>query len=138
MRGTSSRGQASPNSVRIAYAVGGLLFGAAWALGRGDPWWEHLVRVTVLLLAVVPPAQLLRRRQARRGGARPGRQVPIGRLVLAKLVLLAVALAAGALLGRYLADPDLPVAAGITLVVAFGGPRYHRRQTERARVASGE
>lgn len=69
--GTSSRGQASPNSVRIAYAVGGLLFGAAWALGRGDPWWEHLVRATVLLLAVVPPAQLLRRRQAGAGARGP-------------------------------------------------------------------
>lgn len=90
------------------------------------------MRVTALVLVVPPVAHTLRRRRERRAGATPAHRVPIGRLVLAKLALVAVALAAGALLGRYLAHPDLPIAAAIALVVAFGGPVYHRRQVRRA------
>ena len=112
-------------SVRLWYLVAGLFMGAAWAWNRGTPLWEHAVKLLVLMVVVSAVLSWQQRRGSR--GAHQGPQVSIPRLVAAKVLLVAAAVAANWLLAGRVAKPDLIVATCLALFVALLGPHLHSR-----------
>ncbi|MFI6347820.1 hypothetical protein [Streptomyces sp. NPDC050560] len=133
----ANRGQAGgadvltdPRAVRRIYLIVGLVMGALWVWHKGEPLWEHALKLLVLLFVVAP---LVLGRMRRKHPPVPGQlTLAYPRLVVAKLVLLVVTLAASALLRDKVDNADLVVAVGMAVVIAVGGPLIHPRLLVRA------
>ncbi|MBB3748898.1 hypothetical protein FHT44_001359 [Mycolicibacterium sp. BK634] len=109
--------------IRGAYLVVGIKFGAIWlAQGDSSPW-EHAVRLIVLMGIVMTVASVVRWWAARRG--RHVAHHPIGRFLMAKVALVAMAVAAGLALENSVSNADLWVGLGIAAVVGLAGPAIH-------------
>lgn len=123
---TAGRPGPSP-AVRISYAALGLIAGALWLLGSGDPLWLHALRVLAIVLVVPAVASRLAAAVARRRGQQKTETLSVGRLVAIKAGLVIVAIAVTGLLGSRVAHLDLYLAAWLALTVAVGGPVIHHR-----------
>ncbi|WP_141564298.1 hypothetical protein [Mycolicibacterium palauense] len=109
--------------IRLAYLVVGLKFGSLWLVqGEGSPW-IHALRLVVLMAVVMTVAEVVRRWAARRG--RRVNHHALGRFLLAKLGVVALAVAAGLLLQDWLANANVWVGLGLAVVVAVAGPLIH-------------
>ncbi|MGY4708371.1 hypothetical protein ACXDF8_02160 [Mycolicibacterium sp. CBM1] len=112
-----------PVLIRIAYLIVGVKLGALWlAQGDSSPW-QHALRLIVLMAAVMAVTTVVRKWAARRG--RHVAHHPIGRFLLAKFAIVALAVAAGLGLESAIANADLWVAVGLAAVVAVAGPLIH-------------
>ncbi|NLU68842.1 hypothetical protein [Streptomyces sp. HNM0574] len=122
--------------VRAVYALAGLVMGVMWIRGGDEPAWEHALRVLVLVLVAPPVVHLVRRlRQRRRGEAPSGRQLPVARLTVAKVLLVGAGLGCDWLLGHWLAEPSRATAVGLCALIAAGGPKLHIRAANSRRTA---
>lgn len=111
-------------AVHRVYWIAGLIMGALWAWNRGEPLWEHALKLGLLLFVAAP---LIMGAMKRKHPPRPGQStLSLARLVAAKVVLVIVALLAAWLLRDRVDQPDLVVAVGITVVIGLIGPRIHR------------
>ncbi len=126
----------SPRAVRVVFILTGLYFGWCWVSGGHRPAWQHALRVlaTMLLaMALVQSIQWWRTRRGKHEG--PMARLPWRNLVLFKLLLLALALAAEDLLHRWMppAHSQLIVGACLGAAIATGGPILHRRHNSPTR-----
>ncbi|MDI3404070.1 hypothetical protein [Streptomyces cavernicola] len=119
------RPEPSTAGLRLAYAAAGLLIGGAWLYGRDMPLWEHALRLCVIVV-VVPPVLHLIRSRLRRYSA--DRHLPLRRLVVAKVLLVAAAVAVELVLDPLTAWASFVTAAALAAVVAVGGPTWHQKQ----------
>ncbi|MCX2929371.1 hypothetical protein ORI20_03735 [Mycobacterium sp. CVI_P3] len=109
--------------IRTGYLVVGIKFGTLWlAQGTSSPW-EHALRLVALMAIVMTVATAVRWWAARLG--RPVAHHPIGRFLMAKMALVAMAVAAGLALENSVSNVDLWVGLGIAAVVAVVGPLIH-------------
>ncbi|WP_327293631.1 MULTISPECIES: hypothetical protein [unclassified Streptomyces] len=118
--------------VHAAFWFAGLYFGWRWASESG-PAWQHALQLLATLLAAMSMVQLVRRwreRHRRGGGVLNG--LPVRDLFLAKLVLIASALAVDYLLQCWIPSQGAQIIAGAGLCVAFAiiGPALHRRHND--------
>jgi uncharacterized membrane protein len=125
-----------PTLLWVRYALLGLLLGGTWVLDAGEAPWLHAIRVAVLLLLVGPALRLARRRF----GRHPGRTLPGGRVVhewlVAKLVLVVVAVGVELLLGIWLSRQTAAEIVGLLLALSvfIGGPLLLERIVSRRRL----
>jgi hypothetical protein len=126
---TEHRQQRIHRLITIRYVAAGLFLGGVWIWRSGTPPWEHALRLLVVLLVVAPAFRWLRLRLIRRSGMPAGPMFPIRIWVVAKIVLLGVALAVDWLLEKVMtrASAGLVVGAFIAVTVAVGGPVLHRK-----------
>ena len=108
--------------VRLGYTAAGLIAGVLWLANEGSPL-EHAARLLVLMAVVMGVSQAVHRIAERRGRHLP--KHPIGRFLVAKVALVALALAAAMALEGWLPDVDLWVAVGMGALVALAGPALH-------------
>jgi len=106
--------------VLASAAITGAIVGGLWAWQHGESLWEHAIRFGILLFVVAP---IVSWRLRRAGGAGPMSRVRMGRLVLAKGVLLVAALVATAALRPVTDGADYVVAVGLFLLITLAGPR---------------
>ncbi|EHB55006.1 hypothetical protein MycrhDRAFT_2200 [Mycolicibacterium rhodesiae JS60] len=109
--------------IRVAYLVVGIKFGAIWLVQGDSSPWEHALNLVALMGIVMAVAAAVRWWAARRG--RPVAHHPIGRFLLAKMALVAMAVAAGLALENSVSNVDLWVGVGIAAVVGLAGPAIH-------------
>ena len=106
----------------LRWSVAGLLIGASWAWNAGQPPWEHAVKLLLLILIVPSLWHRARvRKQKKTGIVETGPHLSLRKLVVAKVGLVAVALAVSASLDGHLAGYDYWIAGGLVAVVAIGG-----------------
>lgn len=105
---------------RSRYLILGVILGLFWYVNGAQPLWQHALRMLLIMAGVLIVLELLARRRHRGGGDRP--HIAHGRIIAAKLVLLAVAVGAEWLLDLYTSRADLIVAIGLAVVVAVAGP----------------
>jgi len=116
---------ANPESrLQAMYVVMGLITAGLWLLSGNAPAWQHLARAGIIIAIVLTVPDLIRRRQPD-GVAQP--RIAIGRMLAARLALLAVAAVANAWLGHVTSHATVIVAAALAVVLATAGPRVHRR-----------
>jgi hypothetical protein len=108
--------------VRTGYLVAGVVTAVLWQAHDGSPL-EHALRLLALVAVVMGGSWLVHRIAEHRGRALP--QHPVGRFLLAKVGIVAVALVAAVALESVFADPNLVVALGMGAVVALLGPVLH-------------
>jgi hypothetical protein len=108
--------------VRIGYLAAGVVTAVLWQAHDGSPL-EHALRLLALMAIVMGGSWLAHRVAERRGRTLP--QHPVGRFLLAKVAVVAVALVAAVALENVLADPNLWVALGMGATVALLGPSLH-------------
>jgi hypothetical protein len=109
--------------IRAIYLVVGIKFGAIWlAQGDSSPW-EHALKLVALMGIVMSVATAVRWWAARRG--RHVAHHPIGRFLMAKAALVALAVAAGLALENSVSHADLWVGVGLAAVVGLVGPVIH-------------
>ncbi|ROO82957.1 hypothetical protein EDD29_0445 [Actinocorallia herbida] len=104
--------------MRRIYPVAGIALGCAWAVGGDKPVWEHAIRTVVLLLVLLPVAEMVLNRRRARGDA-PIPRLRHGPIITAKLSL--VVLAAGAQLALALVTSWASVIVGIALAAVIIG-----------------
>lgn len=118
---TSERLTATGERATRVCTVAGVILGGLWALQHGESLWEHAVRFGILLFVVAPLGMwLLRRRRVLEGSPLGG--LHLGRLMVAKGLLLVVALAVSVVLRPLTPAADYLVAAGLFAAVTFLGP----------------
>jgi hypothetical protein len=116
-------------TVWARYAVMGLILGTTWVWHETESPWTHALRVAILVIFVAPVVRWVRGRYAKHQGRNPGTGVPVTGWLLAKLVLVIIALAIEVLLKQWL---SLFVAAEVAafwlaITVAVAGPLIHGR-----------
>ena len=126
----------SPRAVRVVFILTGLYFGWRWAAGGHGPAWEHALQVLVTMLIALAVVQSVQRWRTRRGkheGAMA--RFPWRDLILFKLLLVALALAAEYLLYRWMPPTHAQLIVGVCLgaAIATGGPILHRRHNSPTR-----
>ncbi|MFG2794959.1 hypothetical protein [Streptomyces sp. NPDC048419] len=105
--------------IALVYAFIGLAVGGAWMLGGDMPAWQHALRLLAAVLIIPPLIHLLRRRLNHTG------HLPLRRLVMAKILLVAAALALDLLLTAWTSHADIFTAVAVAVSVAVGGPLVH-------------
>jgi hypothetical protein len=113
--------------LRARYLALGLVMGGVWAWNGGTPLWVHAVKLVVLMIIVTTLMRLARRRRARRSGVPAEPRLSLPRTLGAKAALVVAALAANWLLDRWVPHAYLLVGAGLAVIVALLGPRFHPR-----------
>jgi hypothetical protein len=115
------------STVWVRYLVVGLILGAAWVWQEGESPWAHALRVAILLVFVAPVVRWVRQRYATKRGRGPGIGVPVRGWLLAKLVLVSIALAIEVLLEQWLSLSAATEIAALCLAVtvAVAGPLLH-------------
>jgi hypothetical protein len=108
---------------RIPFLVLGCLFGVLWYSNRNMLLWEHALRMLVIMIVVLAVIELLARR---RTGRERGPRLAHGRIIAAKLGLLAVAVVAEWLLDHWTAQASAIVAVGLAALTAVFGPGLQR------------
>ena len=126
----------SPRAVRVVFILTGLYFGWRWAADGHGPAWLHalqLLATMLLAMALVQSIQWWRTRRGKHGG--PMARLPWRNLILFKLLLVALALAAEELLHHWMppTHAQLIVGACLGAAIATGGPVLHRRHNSPTR-----
>lgn len=116
--------------IRVAYLAVGIKFGAIWLVQGDSSPWEHALNLIALMAVVMAVAAAVRWWAARRG--RSVAHHPIGRFLMAKTALVAMAVAAGLALENSVSNVDLWVGLGIAAVVGLVGPAIHPWLTKAA------
>jgi hypothetical protein len=126
-------------SIRIRYAVAGLILAVAWVWRENTPAWEHALRVLVVLLVIVPTVRWARQRRAAASGGAVGPPFLTRTLVLAKLTLVVAGLGVEWALERWMPRTDAAacVAVALGLAIAIGGPYLQRRSPLRSVAGRG-
>lgn len=109
--------------LRIGYLAAGAVFGALWISHSGDPLWETVLRLLVIMGVAMALSAVLRHWAARRGRTVP--EHSIGRFLIAKLGLLLLAMVAGLMLQPWVSGADLWIGVGMCALVAVAGPMLH-------------
>ncbi|WP_406637652.1 hypothetical protein [Amycolatopsis sp. WGS_07] len=122
------RARPAGTTMRLGYAVAGLVIGGAWAFGWDVPVWEHALRLLVIILVVPPVVHLARTRLGRLTHTHP----PLRHLVIAKVLLVIGAIGLELLLDQVTPAAPFITAAALTVIVAACGPRWHRKQRRNA------
>lgn len=113
----------SPQSkVRIGYLVAGVVTGVLWLAHDGSPL-DHALRLLALMATVMTVSWAVHRIAEATGRDLP--RHPVGRFLLAKVAVVALALVAAVALEGWLADVDFWVAVGMGTVVTLLGPALH-------------
>jgi hypothetical protein len=131
-----------PKQPRSYYLITGLAVGALWLLNRDKSLLYHAAQMTAVMSALtgvqIVLGQIMLRR---RGGGAPASAGAyarlLGRLLGAKLVLVAVAVAAEWLLAPMTPRSNGIVAAGLVVLVTALGPVADRGATYHATPATG-
>lgn len=110
--------------LQARYIVMGLITAGLWLLSGNTPAWQHLTRAGIIIAIVLTVPDLIRRRRPD-GAAQP--RIAIGRMLVARLALLAVAAVANVWLGHVTNHATVIVAAALAVVLATAGPRVHHR-----------
>jgi uncharacterized membrane protein len=116
-------------TVWARYLVMGLFLGATWVWHENESPWIHALRVVILVVLVAPVIRWVRQRY----GNHPGRGMRSGvRLrgwLVAKLVLVVLAVGVELLLEEWLSRSAAAeiVALGLSVTVAVAGPLLHER-----------
>jgi hypothetical protein len=115
---------ADRGSVRIRFLVPGIVFGVLWYANRDTPLWEHAVRMLVIMVVVLAAIELL---ADRHNGQKRAPHLAHGRVIGAKLGLLAIAVVAEWALDHWTEQASAVVAVGLVVVTAVVGPalRHH-------------
>jgi hypothetical protein len=108
---------------RIGYLAAGAVFGALWVSHSGDPLWETVLRLLVIMGVAMALSAALRHWATRQGRTVPEHSV--GRFLIAKLGLLLLAVVAGLLLQPWVSAADLWIGVGMCALVAVAGPMLH-------------
>jgi len=111
------------------YLTVGLALAGLWLLSRDRSLLFHAVQM-LAVMSVLTGLQIVLRRRARE-------VVPYTRLVVAKLVLIALAVGFEWLLAPETSRSNAIVAAGLVVLVTALGPPLDRLAAKRARSASG-
>ncbi|WP_431999213.1 hypothetical protein [Streptomyces sioyaensis] len=100
----------STRNIRRGYAVAGAVFAVIWIGGTSEPAWAHAARTTFLMLTLSPTLLWANRRltAAFHESAHPGRA--LARLITARVLIVATAVAASALF-VHLLDPHIALDA---------------------------
>jgi hypothetical protein len=115
----------------VRYGLAGLILGATWVWHENQSPWIHAIRVAIVLLFVGPIIRWVQRRYA----ARAGRHLPGGMRIrgwmVAKLVLVVLAIGLELLLRQSLSHNAAAEITALCLGVAVAvcGPLLHRRLT---------
>ena len=110
--------------VVVSIALGlGQLVGHLVAPHHNDTIRQLVIRIAVLALTLPFQVRFERRRQA--AGLPPRVQARSPLIIAAKFVLVLLALGAEWLIGRWTAQADVIVAAGLFVIVAALGPTLH-------------
>lgn len=112
----------SESRVRIGYAVAAVLTAILWLAQHGTPL-EHALRLLAIMAVVMTTSSAVHWLAERRGKHLP--RHPIGRFLLFKLALVAVALGTAVALNGVVPHLDVWVALGMAAVVAGVGPALH-------------
>jgi hypothetical protein len=117
-----------PLTLWARYALAGLILGATWAWHEHQSPWGHALRVAILLLLVGPVIRFVRRRYAPHWGHNLAEAVQLRGWLLAKLLLIFVAIGLEILLRQWLSYNTAAefVALCLGVTVALGGPPLHR------------
>ena len=126
----------SPRAVRAVFILTGLYFGWCWVSGGHRPAWQDALRVLGTMLIGMTLAKTVRWWRTRRGrhaGAKD--PFPWRDLILFKLLLVALALAAEELLHHWMPPTHAQLIVGTCLgaAIATGGPILHRRHNSPTR-----
>jgi hypothetical protein len=120
-------------AIRIRYLVAGLVLGLVWAWHAGEPLWEHVLRLVIVVLILAPILHLLPqilgvRRTRTRTRAR-ARSVAWPRVLAAKVPLIALALLADWGLRHWMTARASGIITGVAMAVAVAtlGPVLHTR-----------
>ncbi|AQA01248.1 hypothetical protein BVC93_01090 [Mycobacterium sp. MS1601] len=108
---------------QIGYLVAGMVFGGLWLLHSSDPLWETVLRLLLIMGVVMTLSTAVRHWASRRGKNVPEHSV--GRFLIAKLGLLALAVVAGLALDSWVHSADLWIGLGMCVLVAVVGPLIH-------------
>ena len=119
MISTAARPQADAELSK-QFLVAGVILGVLWYANGGEPWWEHALRMLLIMVSALIALDLLARRK-HTCGDRP--RIAHGRIIAAKLALLMLAIGVEWLLGLWTDRADLIVATGLAALVALAGPR---------------
>lgn len=109
--------------VVVGYVAAGVVLGGLWLAHRGQSPWEHAIRLLGLMAVVMAVSTA-----ARHFAARAGKQVrshAIGRFLLLKVALVALAVGAGLVLGERIPNADMWIGVGMGVTVAVVGPMVH-------------
>jgi hypothetical protein len=107
----------------VAYVVAGLVIGGVWMLHAGESPLVHAIRLLVLMAVVMSLSTAARRVAAKRG--RVVAHPPLGRFLVLKLALLALAVVAATMLDAWVPHADVWIAVGLALLVMTVGPHVH-------------
>ncbi|MEU1228839.1 hypothetical protein [Streptomyces sp. NPDC005828] len=113
----------------MIFWLAGLYFGWRWAQASGAAW-RHALQLLCIMLAAMSAMRLVQRWRIRSGkGEGAFGRLPLYALALAKLALVASALAVEYLLQRWISPEVARTLAGVGLGVAFAvvGLVLHRR-----------
>ncbi|MFJ9824688.1 hypothetical protein ACIRSU_09940 [Streptomyces sp. NPDC101160] len=113
----------------MIFWLAGLYFGWRWAHASGAAW-QHALQLLCIMLAAMSAMRLIQRWRIRSGkGEGAFGRLPLYALALAKLALVASALAVEYLLQRWISPEVARTLAGVGLGVAFAvvGLVLHRR-----------
>jgi hypothetical protein len=111
------------------YLLIGLVLGGLWILNRDKSLLFHAVQM-LIVMSLFTGFQIVLRRRARE-------VLPYTRLVVPKLVLVALAVGAEWLLRSVTSRSNLIVAVGLVVLITAVGPVLDRVAAKRARAASG-
>jgi hypothetical protein len=112
----------------VRYALAGLILGATWVWHENQSPWIHAIRVAIVLLFVGPVIRWVQQRYATRAGRHlPGR-IRMRGWIVAKLVLVILAIGLELLLRQPLSHNAAAEMTALSLGVAVAvcGPPLHR------------
>jgi hypothetical protein len=117
-----------PLTLWVRYAVAGLILGTTWVWHENQSPWVHAIRVAIVLLLVGPVLRFVRRRYAPRSGHNVAQPVHVRGWLVAKLVLIFLAIGLEILLRQWLSHNVAAevVALCLGVAVALCGPLLHR------------
>ena len=116
-------------TVWARYLVMGFILGATWIWDENESPWTHALRVAILVIFLAPVIRLVRPRYANHPGRGRGAGVRLRGWLVAKLVLVVMALGIELLLEEWLSRSAAAeiVALCLSVTIAIAGPLLHER-----------
>src|SRR5215469_15362 len=125
LRRLLARTEGPRGSSTFTYLIVGLAVAGLWLLNRGRSPLFHAIQM-LSVMSVLTGLQIV---LDRRHGGTPA----YARLIIAKLVLVAVAVGAGWLLAPVTSQSDIIVAVGLVVLITAAGPALDRLAARRAK-----